>query len=289
MMDESEDFQIPEFGDWYTLEADKPSAALQGRLGGKRNLFEAEYYQNDQTFINLSYNAPANNDAGTFLKGSYLWDNGWFGGLGLGLLPFGGGDTTQLTLSPGYRYNFPGNAGYLAASLDLSATEDYYSNAGLIDLEVAARYATQQSRVYGQVILPNKDVVMYEDIYYHCGGVVRTAKNIVCGADLLSINGQTRYHLGFSSAINQYGFEARYVRGDGGSWIDLNLLYALNPNCRAGLAIKKQDNISDPYLTAKLKYTFDPQNSLVVMHQLKNTSAPDLEAITYLRWDITLK
>jgi hypothetical protein len=275
----------PLFEGWYYIEKDNPSVTVRGLFPKNGNVFGFEYFQNDQTFIDVTHVNPDSDNSSTCVKGSYLFDNGFFAGLDYG----SNGDVSQTTLSPGYRFNFDDN-GYIAASLDYAVNDQFYRDSGIVDYELTARYYTDQFRVYGNINIPNDKVVGTDQSYLWAGGAYKFSDNVVLGANYRRLNDINSYDIGCSATFDRLGAEVSYSDGDAGVSYStgVNLVYSFTDNFRAGFQTTKVENLDDLYWLAKLKYTVDDKNAVVLMHQLKNEAA-DMEAVTYLRWDIALK
>jgi hypothetical protein len=271
-------YSQPSFEGWYYIEKDAPSATVRGTLGDDI-AFGAESFQNDQSFINLSFSDPDVGGAVTYLKGSYLCENGCFVGLDYG--------DSQITFAPGYRLDLDENC-YLAASLDYAFNHEdsAYKDSGIVAIEFNSRYYTTDSRVYGQLIIPNDDVTISDDIYIYAGGAYKYSDNIVLGANFTRKYGDSTFEIGCTTAFDELGLEARAVLADTADVFDCNALYSFTENIRAGLEIQDVENVDDPYIILKGNYKLDDQNSAILMYQLKNG---DDGGVLYLRWDIALK
>jgi hypothetical protein len=290
MSDFSSNTNIPDFEGWYYIEKDTPSATVRGSFPKDANHLGVEYLQNDQTFVNLSYRDPDHGDSIAYLKGSYLFDANWFAGLDFA----SDDDNSQTTFAPGYRFNIDDNC-YVAVSMDYAVNHDatdHYKDSGLVDLEANGRYYTKDSRVYGQIIIPNDDVTIKDDIYFHAGGAYKYADNIVFGANFTSDeNGDSTLDIGCTTAYDELGIEGKLVFADAANGLDINALYSFADNIRAGLEIAKVEHVSDPYLTVKAKYTIDDQNSAYLYYQFENnsTNSEVKDGVISLRWDIAVK
>jgi hypothetical protein len=281
LMPDFSEKEMPEFEGWYYIEKDTPSGAARGKFGDD-NALGAEYFQNDQTFANLYLNDPENGSSVTYLKGSYLLDNQFFVGLDLG--------DSQITFAPGFRYNLDDNC-YIAASLDYAVNDEYsgYQDSGLIDMEINGRYYTDLMRVYGQLILPNDDVVTSADTFLLVGGAYKYADNIIVGGALATWGGKHYLEAGCSTTFDKAGAELRFIDDDGATKVDCNLLYSFTDQIRAGLETYKKEGVSDPYIIIKGRYTLDEKNFAILMYQLKNESQQGDDSVFYLGWDITFQ
>lgn len=100
---------------WFSADLDVPS--FQFRLDTAQSqptLYSIREYQNDQMFGNLNYLTQEGLKNARF---SYLANSGFF--LGLDYYPESNMDPVVTSMiSPGYRFDFPGNQGYLALSAD---------------------------------------------------------------------------------------------------------------------------------------------------------------------------
>jgi hypothetical protein len=291
------------FEGWYYIGKDAPSATVRSTIDDSCSAFGAEYFQNDQTFVNLTY-FKADSDFWYLdkpfinLKGSYLFANNFFIGLDTGMHDANyNHDYSQVTFSPGYRSNLANDAGYIAASVDYAANDEYpyYKDSGIIDYELNGRYYTAQSRFYGQLIIPNKDVAISEDSYLQVGGAYQYSNNIICGADIyIATDEYTAFELGCSTTFDQLGAEFRFMSCnydessdyDDYTGVGFNILYSFADQFRTGFEYLKFNNSDDPKLHLKAKYTMDDQNSLILTQRLKNDT---YEAVTFLYWDIKLK
>jgi hypothetical protein len=272
----------PSFDGWYYIEKDDPSATVRATFPENHNDLGMEYFINDQTFVNIYYADPDKGDSIAYLKGGYLFDNNVFVGLDLA----SDNDNTQATVSPGYRFNLDDNC-YVAVSLDYAVNDDMlYVDSGLIDLEISGRYYTNDSRVYGQIIFPNDDVTVNDDIFIYAGGAYQFDDNIVVGANFWQENGDTTVDLGATTVFDKLEAEGRLVIADDANAVDCNVLYEFAANIKAGLEVSKVEHVSDPYLTVKGKYTIDDQNSAFLFYQFENG---DEDGVISLRWDIAIK
>jgi hypothetical protein len=278
------------FDEWYYIEKDDPSATVRGSFSDFVTRFGLEYFQNDQTFLNLTF-ADYDHDYPLFginsftaLKGSFLLENNFFVGLEYG--DFDNLDITETVVSPGYRYNLDGDAGYIAVSMDYAVSDEGFLDSGMIDLEVSGRYYTDQSRVYGQLFLPNDDVIGTDEMLLMVGGAYRYNDNVVFGANYITQDDYSYIEFGATTNFDKLGAELRITDDDDTNEVDCNVLYSFADNIRAGLLVAKVEKVDDPYLVLKGKYTVDDKNAVILMHQLKNDSS-DADAVTYLRWDVS--
>jgi hypothetical protein len=259
---------MPDFEGWYYIEKDTPAATARGAFGNGL-AGGAELFQNDQRFIDVYYYDPDDSGSYFYLKGSYLLETDFFVGVDYG--------DSQLTVAPGYRFITDDNC-YIAASLDYAVNHQYstsdsnngYHSSGLIDLEFNGRYYTDDSRFYGQLIIPNNDVAGIDDLFLLAGGAYRYNPNIVLGANLVSWGDYSYYEVGCTTEFDKIGAELRYISDDDTTIFDCNVLYSFAPNIRAGLELINNDDNSDPTLIIKGKYTLDQQTSTVFMYRLDN-------------------
>lgn len=97
---------------WYSVEEEE-DPFVNGSVSSNEDqdtFWEGAYYRNDQTFFGFAHHEDY-----TLLRGSYLWESGFF--LGLQYEDEHGYDATMWRVSPGYRWNL--DRGYLAFSLNL--------------------------------------------------------------------------------------------------------------------------------------------------------------------------
>ncbi|HYH03025.1 MAG TPA: hypothetical protein VEC37_07995 [Bacillota bacterium] len=288
LMPDFNDADMPGFEGWYYIGKDGSSATARGAFPEDYTALGFEYFKNDQTFANLSHFAPEEGESATFLKGSYLFKNGFFAGLDYGSFD----DMSQMTLSPGYRFDLAKKAGYVAVSMDYLANRDFINeleDSGIVDYEVNARYYTKNSRVYGQLIIPNEDVTGSDEMYLYAGGAYKYSKNIVFGANLMDNGDKTKFDIGCTTGFDKLGLEFKYENDDENNNLYFNALYSFTKDFRAGLQINKKDAADDPYLFAKFKYDVNKQNSLVFIQRFKNDSDESYtgSSMTCLRWDIS--
>lgn len=279
----------PGFESWYYIGKDGPSATVRGAFSKNVNYLGGEYFLNDQTFANLTFADPDKGDSATYLKGSYLFKNGIFAGLDYGSYKEDKKDVSQVTLSPGYRFNLPKNAGYVAASMDYAASDEGRKDSGIVDFEVNGRYYIKDGRFYGQIIIPNDDVFTNDEMYLFAGGAYKVAKNIVVGANLENQDDYTRFDLGCTAGFGKLGLDFKLENVDDANNATnfyASGVYSFTNQLRGGLQINKKDAVDDPYLFAKVKYSVNNQNSLVFIHRFENLKD---DATTFLRWDIALK
>jgi hypothetical protein len=280
------------FEGWYYITWEQPGVSVRIAANGKRYFSEAEYFQNDQTFLTY-YHSTYGDQTKLYLKGSYLLADQYF----IGVDTVKGDDDFQLSLAPGYRYNLPKNSGFIAASADLAVNDDCYDNAGIIDLEVYGRYYIDKGRFYGELLIPNRDVVGNDFCLLYGGGAYQISPNIIVGANLYQLFGsQTILEVGCTTNFKQLGVEFRYTNfrydessdnNDSGSdnnyfGIDLNLLYSLGNRWRTGMEIIKYSDMDDPALLLKGKYQINNQHSVIFGQGLQNDT---YDSITYLYWD----
>ncbi|MGD9156189.1 MAG: hypothetical protein PVG90_11910 [Bacillota bacterium] len=286
------------FENWYYIEKDAPSATVRGFRTGNADIYGAEYFKNDQTFVNLTYHSNSDDEKSTILKGSYLFKNNFF----IGLTHLNSDDSykyIRTSISPGYRFNFPAGSGYLAVSLDYYADSDFDDapDPDVLDYEVNGRYYTDRSRFYGQVIIFNKDP-MGDCQFYKAGGAYKCSDNFVLGAAFEKVTDDyTQFEIGGTATFGKLDADFKYLKRDCDSsdnyeqYIYLNLLYSFVDNLRAGLEVINTDYSDrddyDPYLIAKAKYTINDQNALTLMYHFKNNSA-DSDSNTLLYWNIKL-
>jgi hypothetical protein len=80
LMDEYYYHDGPKFEGWLSIDKNEPSATVRSAFHSGSTIFGTEYFPNDQTFVNLMYIGSDYNNhlKGTYLKGSYLFDNNLF-------------------------------------------------------------------------------------------------------------------------------------------------------------------------------------------------------------------
>ncbi|MGD9156178.1 MAG: hypothetical protein PVG90_11855 [Bacillota bacterium] len=300
-----------DFENWYYVEKDDPEIKFQSAFSNDSSYYNYnrigfEYLQNEQNFFNLT-SIDDDYQSELYLKGSYLFDNGFFTGLDIGGINYDAhdiDDESQITFSPGYRINLPNESGYIAASADLAVTGDCYRDSGIIDYEINAKYSNKQSRIYGQIIIPDENTVGTDNTYVKLGGAFKISDNFVLGGNYSKGTLYTgfyqsnfkflEYDLGFTASFDNFGAELQYKVFNNIDYyneelytIRMNLLYFLTNNCRAGFEVRKAENIADLYLTAKLKYLIYGQNAIIAMHTFKNDSGSE-GAVSYIGCDIRL-
>jgi hypothetical protein len=271
--------EMPDFEGWYYITQDRPAATVRGAFGDGY-AFGAELFQTDQSFIDFYYYDPDDSGSYLYLKGSYLYETGFFVGVDYG--------DSQLTVAPGYRFDLDDHY-YIAASLDYALNHQYstsdsengYQSSGLIDLEVNGRYYDTDRRFYGQLIIPNGSVAGSDDLFLLGGGAYQYNNNIVIGANLISRGNYNYFDIGFSAVFDQLGAELRYINADDCVIIDANVLYSFAPDIRAGLEVRDRDDEDDPDIILKGKFRVDRQTTVILMQQLQN------DTVTYLCWDIS--
>jgi hypothetical protein len=275
------------FEGWYYIEKDRPSATVRSSFSESRNVFGAEYFQNDQMFIDIvGYHSDSGSDI-TLLNGSYLWDNGIF----FGLEYINNSSAHQTILSPGYRFSFQ-NDSYLALNADYSLEDDAaYRNSGVIDYVISGKYYTDRSRLYGEINIPNQDVIGVNQPYFWAGGAVKVSESVVLGANIGHYDTQNYYELGATCSFDKLGVEFNYDYVNGyysdQYAVDLNTLYSFTDTLRAGVQVTKVQDIDDPYIYAKASYQINNQNSLKFIYGMKNSSAGS-DAVSYLYWDFSI-
>lgn len=269
---------MPTFEGWYYIEKDSPTTTLRGAFGEGPAL-GAEYYKNDQTFADFYYTDPDGGKSETYLKGSYLFANHFFAGIEVGSPD----DNTQMVLSPGYRYDFNDNC-YIAGSLDYATSNDIkFKKYGVAYLDFNWRYYNDVSRAYSQLVIPRDEVVGTDDCFFLFGGAYKYSGKVVLGANIVRQGDYDYYEFGCTTVFDKLGAELRYISDDGAATIDGNLLYSFTNTIRAGFEVKDVEDVDDPYLIIKGKYTVDKRNAAVFMYQFENG---DDSGIFYLRWDI---
>ncbi|MGD9156025.1 MAG: hypothetical protein PVG90_11075 [Bacillota bacterium] len=310
------------FEDWYYIEKNGPKITLDATFPKdfRYKYYGFEYYQNEHNFLNLTYIDHDKYDDSTqfYFKGCYLFENGLFAGFDSGNFDYGVDDIndgTQNIVISGYRFNLPNQAGYIAASIDYALNNDYlrYGDSGLIDYELDAKYYTDQSRVYGQLIIPNKNMEMVgnDKTFLKLGIAYKISDNFVVGANYLQFvtyivdcdddygdfdivrSKYIEYDFGFTAELNKLGIELQhkilnidYYNHDSYT-TRMNLLYSFTNNCRAGFEVRKEENNDELYRTAKLKCLISGQNAIIVMHTLKNDFSSE-GAVSYIGCDIKL-
>jgi hypothetical protein len=296
------------FENWYYIEKNAPATTLRGSFSDYFKVYGAEYFKNDQTFVNLSYTIFEFYDISdskiTNLKGSYLFDNNFFVGLTHQNFNFDSSSASLTYFSPGYRFNFPSDSGYLTVSLDYYAGGDGDHNVkvadpDVLDYEINGRYYIDRSRFYGQVIIFNKDLIEDDYQFYKAGGAYQCFDNLVLGADVeKGTDTYTQFEIGGTANFGRLGADFKYCKHEEDendksdyNLLYLNILYSFTDNLRAGLEVMKiefpeVDEDIDPLLIAKVKYTIDDQNALILMHDFENDN--NEKSTTYLYWDIKL-
>jgi hypothetical protein len=230
------------FEGWYYIEKNDPIVTMRGTKNIDYNCLGLEYYQNEHHFCNLiysdchyHYNTTDRNEL--YLKGGYLFENGLFVGLDLGGFNYDDSDVCddglQSIYSTGYRYDLPNSNGYVAASIDWAVNSDYYrfGESGLIDYELDAKYYTQRSRFYGQLIIPNKNMKMLgnDGAYLKLGGTYQIGANLVFGVNYYQFEYKDysdddynydlvkrrdiKYDFGFTAKIGNFGAELQHEAG----------------------------------------------------------------------------
>jgi hypothetical protein len=205
---------------------------------------------------------------------------------------------SQVTVSPGYRFNLNDNDGYIALSMDYSATDEVYSGhkTGVIDYEIYGRYYTDKSSFYGQYIIPNKDVTGYDYKYSYLRGAYKCSEDFSVGGAFSQATDYFNYYdIQCAVSLNRLGVELVYFNNNydpafvpstdyyGSS---ANVLYSFTDNFRAGCQVTNYSDVNDPALFLKEKYNFNDRNSVVLTQRLKNDS---YDAVTFLNWDIKFK
>jgi hypothetical protein len=276
------EFDNTSFDGWYYIEKDEASATARGSFGDNDAL-GFEFFQNDQFFANASYISEDGEKDLIALKASYLFDNQVFFGVDFGTKD---GDN-QFIVSPGYRFDLDQDA-YVAVSMDYALNHDLnYDKSGIIDFEVNGRYYTSNSRIYGQLIIPNDDVTISDDIYCKIGGAYQYAQNIVVGGIFTQEDGDSTIEVGATTSFDKFGVEGRVILEDDQNTLDFNGIYTFTDNIKGGLEVAKVEDVDDLYVIAKAKYAIDKQNSAIFTYQFENDSNDD-DSIISLRWDIAL-
>jgi hypothetical protein len=287
----------PQFEGWYSVEKETPSVRVFGPMQGTFDKYGLNYFQNDQTYAKLKYTDIQSTYGITSFEGSYLFDNHCF--LGMEYADFL--DNSATALAPGYRFNLGDDAGYVAMTLNyllnMDADDDDYAfykkTHGVIDYEIKARYYTENSQAYGQLVFPDKDTVGTDEHYLRAGGAYKVNENLVIGADFTDyLDRYKSYEIGCTATLDKVGAELRFIEfnydnNDNSHLVDANLLYSFTNQIRAGLELFKAKDVDGLNKLAKIKYTVNDQNSVVFMHQLPNDDA-HIRATSYLYWDIKL-
>lgn len=130
---------------WFTVD-DEEEPFVEGFVthDDSETVWQGAYYRNDQTFFRLSYVEDM-----PYLDGSYLWDSGFFLGLGYGKAN-GVLDRSSWVISPGYRWDL--DRGYLALSLDYqrdkqNSLEDFNSKISNNGLELSWVYYPDRMKI----------------------------------------------------------------------------------------------------------------------------------------------
>ncbi len=285
------------FDGWYTIDKDSPGATVRALFPKNDSYWGIEYYQNDQHFANLNY---FDDDTVTSFQGSYLFDIGLF--VGVDYADHDG--DTQGIISPGYRYAFGGDKGYIAASVDYALSGDLTKrfakdDSGIVDYDLDFKYFTDNLKVYGQLLIPNDDMIgplnqfISDDPILDLAANYRLNENYVVGGALTAYDKEFDYNLGVTGTFDKLGAEVRYrsanYDGDNQDYgIDANILYSFTEQVRAGFQVTKAKGIDDPYLYAKAKITINDDHALKLIYQFKNNDA-DEDGIAYIRWDMSIK
>lgn len=273
----------PFFDGWYTIEKEAPSLTFRGFFPDDLNVLAGEYFKDDQTFADIMVEDYDGFDNTAYIKGSYLFKNGFFAGLDYAAAS----GNSQVVISPGYRVNMNKNA-YIAFSLDYAFDGDGYIDHGIVDYEIYGRYYTKQSRFYGQLLIPNEEIVFTDEPYLMAGGAVKVAKNVVLGANLIK-NGDYDYiDFGATTSVDKLKLELQYAHDHNyGNVFKLNSLYDFTKIFRAGIQANKFVDADKLIYELKLAYTIDKQNSLKIIFQFDDKAA-GYDDFVYLRWDIKL-
>ena len=292
-------FNSLSFEGWYTIDKDTPGFTARALFPKDASHWGLEYYLNDQYFANLNY-FDLDDFAVTSFQGSYLFDFGLF----VGLDYTDNDGETQGVISSGYRYGFGQDNGYIAASVDYALSGDLtkrYSkdDSGIIDYDIDFKYFTGNWKVYGQLLIPNEDMIGPLTDWYSDDPILDLAANYkindqyTVGGAITAFDKEFDYNLGVSGTFDKLGAELRYrsANWDGDNetyWVDANVMYSFTDQFRAGFQVTKAKDINDPYLYAKAKFTVNDDNALKFVYQFENDETHE-DGIAYIRWDMNIK
>lgn len=229
---------------WYQVEKEeKPQAKGYLALSEDQTILGGNYFLNDQTFANISFNSTSNTSI-TDLRGSYLFNFGLFAGISYA-------DSTSNDgygqISPGYRYDFNENA-YAAI------TVDYFTEEGkILGEEVYFKYYLDDMKIYGQGLFIDGGTTLL------LIGVNRKFnENIVGGAKLQHLDDKTGIIAGATWSRDNF-----IVNGEiasealiFGNYIALGATYKMNDRLDLGLGYFGMEE-RDPTISLKAAYHKD--------------------------------
>jgi len=237
---------------WFKIAAEEPSLFVGGASfdssGDGTNFIDVDYYQNEQTF--LAVNVLSDDNTISDLKGSYLFNCGFFIGLDYAFDE----DNNEYNIAPGYRWNF-NDQGYLAASVDYLGGEDVDSDINGYDLDF--RYYLDNAKLFAQIYLPDEG-----DSSLEAGAVFQARDNLALGLYLLNWDDENGFLTGMTWSGEKFVFDCDYGYNTARNYFasvhfyDLSGMFNLSDSFRMGAQYTKYGE-SDPIYTLKIKYADD--------------------------------
>ncbi len=256
---------------WYSINNDKPKVNIYAKnISPNFSIAGGEYYQNDQTFIDLFFQ-DVNKSNMTYFGGSYLWDSGLF--VGLNYLKTA--TTSETLLSPGYRFTLKDH-GYLALSFDYLANDDSDIH-DIVSYDVNFKLFPKKMKIYGEICLPKEG----NDTIVNLGANYEVRKGLVVGADYMSQGSQDAYSAGLTYKAQSLIIDAAL----GENFTQNYYQFAATENLKnfsIGALYQKYQNDHDPVITVQGKYHLTKAD-LILKYTFENDSYNQVTVLAYER------
>jgi hypothetical protein len=215
----------------------------------------AEYYVNDQTFVNFGRTILSNDDWDFMnmrisqIRGSYLFKCGFFAGLNYSSSYYDGDTEDETIFSPGYRYNFDDNS-YIAFSVDYS---NYVDDINGYDFDF--RFYQDKYKIAGQIYkIKDGDVTAAMETAY------QFTDTFTAGLSLSHDEYDNNwFETGFTWTPGSVIFDGIYGY-DSDHYLMVNGMYRFTKNFAAGLRIYDEEDYDDLRGGAIIKFTSDKTN-----------------------------
>ncbi|MGE5604435.1 MAG: hypothetical protein ACM3YE_01945 [Bacteroidota bacterium] len=253
---------------WFSIAKDEPFIKGIYRSSDgirKTDLVGFEYYKNDHCFFNvsnISEEAFGSKVETTSIKGSYLFESGFFiGGNHLSYKEEDGSES-WLYLSPGFKVEL-GNDSYYAFSFDYISTVFVDE---IIGYEFDLKYFTDNMKFIGQLYSPK-----YGDTSFGVGFFGNISHRNTAGIVYNSSEDYSLINAGLTSIFDNLIIDFMLVNEDDedekSTIYALSGMYKIGDIIKMGLQYEKDKDVNDPAISVKANI-----NGLQIRYLLENDS-----------------